>query len=386
MADQDTPREDRRIPASARKLQKARDEGQVARSRDLGHALLLGLTGTVLFSAAGAFGRSTQAMLAGALGFDRRAALDTAGLNLWFGALASKALLIAVPVALAGVAAGVLASVAMGGVGFGFGPLKVKFSRLSPAAGFARLLNRDHFLDSGRLALVVAVMAVLASAFVWLRAGQFATMASMPLGSAMPFAFGLLVEGAGWLMGLLLLLAGVDAPLQWFRHRANLRMTEHEAKQEHREAEGDPMLKGRIRARQREMSMARMMARVPEADVVVTNPSHFAVALKYDDARMGAPRVIAKGVELVALRIREVATEAGVPILESPALARALYAHVELDAEIPRELYNAVAQVLAYVFQLDQWRTGRAEEPRPLDVVDVPAELDPGVRDAGGGQ
>jgi flagellar biosynthetic protein FlhB len=153
-------------------------------------------------------------------------------------------------------------------------------------------------------------------------------------------------------------------------------MTPAEAKQEYKETEGDPIVKGRIREKQRSMARGRMLAAVPAADVVVTNPTHFAVALKYDEGATGAPRVVAKGADLLAARIREIAAEAGVPTLEAPPLARALYRHVELEQEIPAALYAAVAQVLAWVYQLEQHARGRAARPAEPDIA-LPPGLDP---------
>jgi flagellar biosynthetic protein FlhB len=167
-----------------------------------------------------------------------------------------------------------------------------------------------------------------------------------------------------------------DGPLQIFRHHQKMMMTPQEAKQEYKEAEGDPHVKAKIRERQRAMSRGRMLQAVATADVVVTNPTHFAVALKYEDGAMSAPRVVAKGADLLAARIRELAEEAGVPLLESPPLARALYKHVEVDGEIPTALYSAVAQVLAWVYQLNQYVAGRGKRPNEPGIV-VPEGLDP---------
>ena len=182
-------------------------------------------------------------------------------------------------------------------------------------------------------------------------------------------------------LGLMVLLlffsALIDVPLKWWRHRYKLRMTHQEGREEMRESEGDPQVKGQIRARQREVAMARMMAAIPQADVVITNPTHFAVAIRYDETRMGAPRVVAKGADHLAARIREIAKAAAVPMVEAPPLARALYAKVDIDREIPEALYTAVAQVLAYVFQLRRWVPGRGPMPSVPDDLPVPAGLDP---------
>ena len=168
-------------------------------------------------------------------------------------------------------------------------------------------------------------------------------------------------------MGLILLalaaFAAVDVPLQKRLHAERLKMSHQELKQEHKELDGNAEVKGKVRARMREMTKRRMMAAVPKADLVVMNPTHYAVALKYDDETMGAPRVVAKGADLLALRIRDLAEGASVPVLEAPVLARALYAHAELDREIPAALFAAVAQVLAYVYQLRAALRGQVPMP-----------------------
>jgi flagellar biosynthetic protein FlhB len=182
------------------------------------------------------------------------------------------------------------------------------------------------------------------------------------------------------------LITAIDVPFQLWRYYAGLRMTKEEVRQEYKEQEGDPQLKARIRSQQRETARKRMMADVPKADVVVTNPTHFAVALKYDSGKMGAPQVVAKGMNLVALKIRELAAEHGVPVLESPPLARALHRHAEIGEQIPAALYTAVAEVMAYIYQLNQFIAdgGRSllPPPTPPVAVAVPEGMDPGAIDA----
>ena len=175
----------------------------------------------------------------------------------------------------------------------------------------------------------------------------------------------------------LALFAAVDVPLQRQLHAMRLKMSHQELKQEHKEVEGNGEVKAKVRARMREMAQRRMLAAVPTADLVVMNPTHYAVALKYDEGKMGAPRVVAKGADLMAMRIRDTAKDAKVPVLQAPVLARALYAHAEVDREIPAALFAAVAQVLAYVYQLRAALAGRVGLPGALPELNVPAELDP---------
>ena len=205
----------------------------------------------------------------------------------------------------------------------------------------------------------------------------FAGVLAMPLPAAIQSAAGTMLAGVALLLVALAAFALVDVPLQRHLHAQRLKMSRQEVKQEHKEIEGSTEVKAKVKARMREMTKRRMLAAVPKADLVVMNPTHYAVALKYDDASMAAPRVVAKGADLIALRIRDLAQGAKVPVLQAPVLARALYAHAELDREIPAALFGAVAQVLAYVYQLRAALSGGGSMPGDLPELNVPAELDP---------
>jgi flagellar biosynthetic protein FlhB len=206
---------------------------------------------------------------------------------------------------------------------------------------------------------------------------HFSALASYALPTAVSQLSTLVLSAFALMTITLAAIAAIDVPYQVISFRNRLKMTVQEVKEEEREAQGDPRLKARVRKAQREMARRRMMAAVPKADVVVTNPTHFAIAIKYLEDRHRAPVVVAKGMDAVATRIREIAREAGVPQLEAPPLARALYEHVEIGAEIPAALYTAVAQVLAYIFQLKRHAQGQA--PRPVEPTDieVPEGMDP---------
>jgi flagellar biosynthetic protein FlhB len=375
MADQESSREDRKLPASEKRLREAREEGQVARSRDFGHAVLFAFTGLTIFVFAGYLGRNALSLVSQGLRFDRRLSFSPEAMVPWAGELGGLALSVCIPVGMAGIAAALVAAAIPGGLAWTGKTLGPKWSKISPLAGLKRIFSREHLVDSLRLAILVLGLAALAATYVWWEGDAFASLITMPAEHAIRLAPGLIGQGAAWLLGLLVVIAAIDVPMQWFRHRGNLKMTLEQARREHKETEGDPHIRARRRQRQREISAGGMIARVPEADVVVTNPTHFAVALKYDEGAGGAPRVIAKGADHLAARIREIAVESGVPMLEAPPLARALYTHVDVDAEIPATLYNAVAQVLAYVYQL-RAAAGRRAPPAPTDLP-VPAELDP---------
>jgi len=376
MADTSDDRDERQLPASERKLREARESGQVPRSREAAHAASL-LAALLMVAFYGpTFAERSLALIRGSLRFDRaltrepQRALDAAA------AAAGEALWAVLPLLVAPLIAAIGATIAVGGLVFSLKPITPDLSKLDPLAGLGRVFSKDSAVDLLKLAgIALAVGAVGAWSAVG-GLGRFASYAGMSLPAALATAGVDLRAGLLAVSAVVVVAALVDAPLQMWRHQKKMMMTPAEAKKEHREAEGDPQLKAKIRSKQREFARGRMLAAVPEADVVVTNPTHYAVALKYDADGQGAPRVVAKGADLLAARIREIAEAAGVPLLESPPLARALYRHVEVDREIPAALYSAVAQVLAWVYQLEQHLAGRGARPREPGIT-VPAGLDP---------
>jgi flagellar biosynthetic protein FlhB len=376
MAETSDDRDERQLPASERKLREARESGQVPRSREAGHAAaLLAALVTVAFYGP-TFAERSLALVRGTLRFDRaltrepQRALEAAA------SAAGEALWAVLPLLVAPLAAATLATLAVGGMVFSFKPVTPDLSKIDPFAGFARLASIDSVITVLKLAGLALAIGGMGAWFLADGLGRFASYAGMSLPAALATAGGDLRAGLLAVAAVVVLAALVDAPVQMWRHHKQMMMTPAEAKREHRESEGDPQVKARIRQKQREFARGRMLAAVPTADVVVTNPTHFAVALKYDDGGERAPRVVAKGADLLAARIREIAAEAGVPMLESPPLARALYTHVEVDREIPAALYSAVAQVLAWVYQLEQHLAGRGARPREPGIA-VPPGMDP---------
>ncbi len=376
MADSETSREDRTLPASERRLKEARDAGRVPRSRDFGHAMLLA-SGLVAFGMLGSsLADASVQILRSGLTLPRSLSVHGIDLGEHLQGLGWSALVSAMPMMGAMAVAAIIAGLVPGGPVFTVTPIKPNFGKLNPLAGVGRLFSREIAIEMGKLAVLSLAIAIVGAWYLFGAVEQFAGLSGFSLASGFDTALGIVRTGAWWLVGVVILVALFDTPMQYIRYHADMRMTPQEAKDEHKQAEGNPEIKGRVRARQREIGRARMLAAVPSADVIVTNPTHYAVALRYDEARMGAPRVVAKGVDLLAGRIREIGRECGVPLLEAPPLARALYANVEVDHEVPAALYNAVAQVLAYVYQLRQAVPGR-RTPNAPDDLEVPAELDP---------
>jgi flagellar biosynthetic protein FlhB len=271
----------------------------------------------------------------------------------------------------------------IGGWLFSLKSLEPKFSRMNPITGMGNMVSSRSAVE-----LVKAILkTILVGAIAWLVVAQqkdaiFGLIyepldkASAHMGHMLGVCFLAIVGG-------LVLIAVIDAPYQMWSYAEKLKMTHQEVIQESKEANGNPQIKAKIRQQQREMARRRMMSEVPTADVVVTNPTHFSVALKYADGSNGAPRVIAKGADAVAAKIRELAKENNVPILEAPPLARALYKHTELGDEIPESLYAAVAEILAYVFQLRTYRKSGGIAPIEPKNIQVPTGLDPLTNEVG---
>lgn len=377
MADSEQSSQERTLEPTARRLEEARREGQVPRSRYLSHLVLLGGTALALFLLADPLLADLRSMLARGLAFDAATVRDPARMSVRLGELVAHGMRAVAPVLLILLAAAFGAPLAVGGWLFSPQVAAPRFDRLSPLKGFGRMLSWTALAELGKVLLVCVLLASVGFGYISAHVEDFASLAQMHLATSLAHF--------GWLAGVAFLLlvatlaaaAAIDVPLQIFNHHKQLRMTPDQAKRESKESEGDPYLKARIRSAQRDMARKRMMAAIPKADVVVTNPTHFAVALKYMEGRHRAPVVVAKGTDAVAGKIRELARENGVPQLEAPPLARALYKHVEIGGEIPGALYAAVAQVLAYVFQLKRYAQGAGPRPTEPREIEVPQGLDP---------
>jgi flagellar biosynthetic protein FlhB len=360
---------------TAKRERDARERGEVARSRELGTAavMIVGSAALVLFG--GSFATAFARLMRGGLTLDRSALSDPGAMGHHLGVASVAALSGLVPFLGAVAAAAVLAPLALGGWVFSGQALVPDLARLSPARGFGRIFGISGLSELIKALLKFTVVGALAVAVgLWLVRDTVA-LGGMPTATGIGEAAHLLALGLLLMSTGLAVIAGVDAPLQWWLHHRKLKMTREEVREEFKETDGRPEVKSRIRDLQRKMSKRRMMQAVPRADVVVTNPTHFAVALRYEAARMRAPRVVAKGRDLVALEIRRIAEGASVPVFEAPVLARVLYGAAEIGREIPSGLYLAVAQVLSYVLQLrtlPAQRAARLRRPTP--------EVEPSLR------
>lgn len=368
--------------ASARRLEQAREEGQVPQSRELATfiSLMVGVAALYVLGRWG--GHRMMELVRSGLNFERQKAFEPDGMQQVLGQLATDGLLTIAPLLLVSVIAALVTPFLMGGWVFSTQALKFDLTRLDPLQGLGRMFSTHGLAELVKATLKSVLVASVGVWVVWRERDHLFSLMLQPLATSMDDFAGLVLLSALLIVGSLALIAAIDVPFQLWEYHRRLRMTKDELRQEMKEQEGDPQIKARIRAAQREMSRRRMMSNVPTADVVVTNPTHYAVALKYDPDKAGAPIVVAKGVDLVAGKIRELARENNVPILEAPPLARALYAHCELEQQIPATLYTVVAEVMAWVFQLNHWIAEGGLPPDVPSQLAVPDGMDPGSGEA----
>ena len=360
---------------TGKRLEESRKKGQIARSKEL-NTVAVTLTGTVALIIFGAYmGNVLMDVMRGNFSLPRDVLMSERSMALYLLASGKQALLAVQPFFIALLIASIAGPIALGGWLFSTEALQPKASRMNPLAGLKRMFSVQALVEL--LKALAKFLVILAVALVVLSADQddLLAIANEPVEPAILHSLKVVGWSAFWLSCGLILIAAVDVPFQLWSHKQKLMMTKQEVRDEYKDTEGKPEVKGRIRQLQREMAERRMMQAVPQADVVITNPTHFAVALKYDPEKGSAPVLLAKGGDFLALKIREIAQEHKVMVLESPALARAVYYSTELDQEIPAGLYLAVAQVLAYVYQLRQYQAGKGKRPGPLPDFPIPADL-----------
>jgi len=364
-------------PASSRRIEQAREKGQIARSRELSTFTVLMAAGGGLMMMGPQLMDSLVGLMRGGLVLGRAEAFDPLLMLARLHQQSLSMLIVFLPYILLIVVAALFAPLVLGGWLFSFQALQPDFGRLDPIKGISRLFSVNSLVE---LAKALAKSAVIGGVAYWVIMHHKEAIFSLvgePINQSIAHLGSLLGAAFLSITGSIILIVAVDVPFQLWQHASKLKMTKEEVRQENKEMEGSPEVKAQIRRMQREMARRRMMAEVPKADVIVTNPTHYAVALRYQDKSMGAPVVIAKGTALLAARIRELGEEHHVPILEAPPLARALYSHAELGEEIPSALYTAVAEVLAYVYQLRSYEAGRGTAPQPPKNLPVPPDLDP---------
>ncbi|MFA5940090.1 MAG: flagellar biosynthesis protein FlhB [Sinimarinibacterium sp.] len=372
---------DRTERATPKRIREARKRGEIARSRELASFVVVGGGVLTLIAFSGDLAGSAAAWMQRALTPDLGILDRPQDLAGYLGQLTAGGFALALPLLIVGLLAALVAPLLLGGWNLSPEALKLDLDRVNPLKGLGRLFSSNSLVELGKALLKVAALGGVFVIYLYSHLDELMSLGRESPVAAMGHGLRLALGCLAWMTGGLFLIAAIDAPYQLWSYAKRLRMTKQEVKQEYKEAEGSPEVKGRLRRLQQEVSQRRMMELVPTADVVVVNPSHYAVALKYEAGKMRAPKVVAKGMDLIALTIRELAEKNKVPIVSAPPLARALYRNTELDDEIPANLYAAVAQVLTYIYQLRQWRTRpgpTVTPPQPPKVGDVPGgEPDP---------
>ncbi|MEO8248418.1 MAG: EscU/YscU/HrcU family type III secretion system export apparatus switch protein [Burkholderiales bacterium] len=369
--------QDRNLPATQRKLDQARRDGQAARSRDLSHLAVVGAGAVALLLLAPAGFDKLRSALTQALVFNATAVARPGEMLDRLHGLAGVGLLTCVLFAAIVIGAAVASTVAAGGWVASAKSITPDLKRLNPLSGLSNLFSKQQVANVAKLVLLSSLLGAVGWSFVSSSLDTALRLVLQPSPAALSELGDWLVSGIGLMLLVLVAAAVVDVPLQGHFHRAKLRMSHQEVKQEHKETDGNPQMKGRQRSAAREMSQRVSITAVPRADFVLMNPTHFAVAMRYDEKTMSAPQVVSKGADLLAMRIRDIAIDHAIPVVQSPVLARALYAHAEINQPIPSTLYAAVAQVLAYVYRLKAALRGDGPMPQAVPEPFVPPELDP---------
>lgn len=376
MAESESGADKTEDPTDKRKRD-ARKKGEIARSKELNTvASTLGGAGALL-AFGGNLAETLMTLMRVNFSLTREVLTDERSMGMFLLASGKMAIWAVQPILVLLFVIALISPVALGGFIFSGSLLQPKFSRMNPLSGIKRMFSMNALTEL--LKALAKFFMILIVALVVLSNDRQALLAiaNEPLEQAIIHSAQVVGWSALWMAAGLLIIAAADVPFQLYQTQQKLKMTKQEVKDEYKDSEGKPEVKQRIRQLQREASQRRMMAAVPEADVIITNPTHYAVALQYDPEQGGAaPLLLAKGTDFIALKIREIGVEHKVQILESPALARAIYYSTEIEQEIPAGLYLAVAQVLAYVFQIRQYRAGKGKRPEPLkDELPIPPDL-----------
>ena len=374
MAESESGADKTEDPTEKRKKD-SREKGEIARSKELNTLaiMLAGSAGLLIFG--GALAQDMMELMRYNFSLSRDVLLNPDSMGAFLLHSGKIALIALQPVLLTLLIAALVGPISLGGWLFAAGSLAPKFSRMNPAAGIKRMFSAKALVELLKALAKFFIILIVALLVLKSDIDDLLRIAHEPLELAVIHSLQVVAWSALWMACGLILIAAVDVPVQLWESHQKLLMTKQEVRDEHKDQEGRPEVKQRIRQVQREMSQRRMMAAIPDADVIITNPTHYAVALKYDPEKGGAPMLLAKGSDFLALKIREIGAKHNILLLESPALARSIYHSTELEQEIPAGLYLAVAQVLAYVYQLRQHQAGKGKRPDPLKDVPIPPDL-----------
>ncbi|WP_095094498.1 flagellar biosynthesis protein FlhB [Pseudomonas sp. Irchel 3A5] len=358
-----------------KKRSDARKEGQIARSKEL-NTLAIMMAGAIGLLVEGPdIAEAMSYMMTSNFTITREVLMDQGSMGKMLLSTGKLALVVMMPFFLVMLAAAIIGPISLGGWLFATKSMAPKFSRMNPLAGLKRMFSPNALIELLKSFAKFVIVLIVALLVLNMEKAALVSIAHEPLEQAIIHSLQVVGWSTVWMACGLIFIAAVDVPFQLWEAHKKLLMTKQEVRDEYKNSEGSPEVKQRIRQLQREASQRRMMESVPQADVIITNPTHFAVALKYDPEQGGAPMLVAKGVDFVALKIREIGAHNQILILESPGLARSIYYSTDLDQEIPAGLYLAVAQVLAYVYQIRQYHAGQGKRPDPLGDITIPPDL-----------
>ncbi|TCZ79976.1 flagellar biosynthesis protein FlhB [Paenibacillus albiflavus] len=337
--------------ATPKKKQESREKGQVAKSMELPAAFILFFTFLFFILFGGFMKERFMSLISGI--FENNLLMDLTEGNVrpFFTNLIFQAAIILAPIMLMAMVIGIVGNIMQFGFLFTTEPLKMKLSNLSPLKGFKRIFSMRSLVECLKSIIKILIIGLVVYSTIWGQIDEIVKLGRVPLTDVFSVVADITLSLGIKIGGMLIVIAFIDFMYQKYEYNKNLRMSKQDIKDEYKKSEGDPLIKGKIKEKQRRMAMMRMMQDIPKADVIITNPTHYAVALKYDDKQMEAPTVIAKGTDFVALKIREKAKEHGIAVMENRPLARALYAQVEIGKSIPADLFQAVAEVLAFVYK-----------------------------------
>lgn len=374
MAESESGADKTEDPTDKRKKD-SREKGEIARSKELNTLAVMVAGCGALLAFGGHLAQSLLELMRSNFTLSREVLLDERYMGIFLLQSGKVAILATQPILVTMLLAALIGPVALGGWLFAASSMAPKFSRMNPAAGLKRMFSMHALTELLKALAKFAIILIVAIAVLANDRADLLAIANEPLEMAIIHSVQLVGWSALWMSCGLALIAAVDVPFQLYSSKQKLMMTKQEVKDEHKDAEGRPEVKGRVRQLQREMSQRRMMTAIPEADVIITNPTHYAVALKYDPEKGNAPVLLAKGSDFIALKIREIGNEHRIQVLESPALARSIFYSTDIEQQIPAGLYLAVAQVLAYVYQIRQYQAGRGKRPDPLKDLPIPPDL-----------
>ena len=368
--------QERNQEATSRRLQQARERGQVPHSRELNTMLMLLISGGALWFIGPYVAGELASLVKTSLNISRANIFDPTAMPVLFKTAVLDAVAILTPFFIVVTVAALAGPIFLaGGLNFSSQALSFKWDKLDPIQGMKRIFAWRGFVELSKALAKFLIIASVAIIYLYNQTGEYLHLSDEPLKQGLAHAGEMLILAILAIASTTILIAAVDVPFQLWDYQQQLRMTMQEVKDENKETEGSPEVRARLRKMQRDIAQQRMMSEVPKADVIVTNPEHYAVALKYDQDAMVAPIVVAKGIDMVAMRIRTIAREHNVPVVTAPPLARAIHYTTEINQEIPASLYLAVAQVLAYVFQLKQQRRGRAYGDLKMGDLPIPDDL-----------